>query len=42
LGHTANDFSVSMSVAGQVFSLPMYPYLGKNDQDKIIEIIKNA
>ena len=42
LGHTANDFPVSMSVAGQVFSLPMYPYLGREDQDKIIEIIKNA
>ena len=42
LGHKANDFPVSMNVAKQIFSLPMYPYLGKDDQDRIIEVIKNA
>ncbi|MBI9036703.1 MAG: DegT/DnrJ/EryC1/StrS aminotransferase family protein [Bacteroidales bacterium] len=42
LGHKPNDFPVSMSVAEQIFSLPMYPYLGKGEQDKIIEVIKKA
>ena len=42
LGHKPDDFPVSMSVAGQVFSLPMHPYLAKEDQDRIIDVIKNA
>ncbi len=40
LGYKYGDFPVSEDIAGKIFSLPMYPYLGTGDQDKIIEAIK--
>ncbi|MBN2038727.1 MAG: DegT/DnrJ/EryC1/StrS family aminotransferase [Spirochaetes bacterium] len=43
LGYNAGEMPVSEKSAGQIFSLPMHPYLEAADQDQIIDIInKNA
>jgi UDP-2-acetamido-2-deoxy-ribo-hexuluronate aminotransferase len=42
LGYTPGDFPVSEAAAARIFSLPMHPYLEKPDQDRIIEIIRDA
>ena len=42
LGHKAGDFKVSEEISNKIFSLPMHPYLKKEDQDRIIDIIKGA
>ncbi len=42
LGYGVGDFPVSESVANEILSLPMHPYLGKDDQDRIIRIIKES
>lgn len=39
LGHKAGDFPLSEKAASEIFSIPMHPYLSKEDQDKIIEAI---
>ena len=39
LGYQTGDFPVAEKTAGQIFSLPMHPYLPKEDRDKIVEII---
>lgn len=41
LGHQAGDFPVAERVANQSISLPMSPYLFKEHQDKVIEVIKS-
>jgi dTDP-4-amino-4,6-dideoxygalactose transaminase len=41
LGYHEGDFPISEDVANRVFSVPMHPYLPKEDQDKIIEAINN-
>jgi len=33
---------VAVSIASQVFSLPMHPYLSRDDQNKVIEAVKSA
>ncbi len=40
LGYQEGDFPVSEAMAKQVFSLPMHPYLTKEDQDKVIEVVR--
>ncbi|OQX81480.1 MAG: aminotransferase DegT [Bacteroidetes bacterium 4484_249] len=40
LGYKYGDFPVSEKMASEIFSIPMYPYLGEEDQDKIIEAIR--
>jgi dTDP-4-amino-4,6-dideoxygalactose transaminase len=42
LGYKAGDFPVSEAAAARIFSLPMHPYLDKNDQDRIIQIIRET
>lgn len=42
LGYTPGAFPVSEDTANRIFSLPMYPYLQKEDQTKIAEIMKSA
>jgi len=37
LEHQAGDFPVSEKASERIFSLPMHPYLGETDQDKIVE-----
>ena len=39
LGYQAGDFPVSEKTSEAIFSLPFYPYLKNDDQDKIIEVI---
>jgi UDP-2-acetamido-2-deoxy-ribo-hexuluronate aminotransferase len=41
LGYKKGDFPISEKAADEIFSVPMHPYLKKEDQDKIIEIIKS-
>jgi len=36
LGLKPGDFPVSEKIAGQIFSLPMHPYLSRADQDQVI------
>jgi UDP-2-acetamido-2-deoxy-ribo-hexuluronate aminotransferase len=42
LGYGVGDFPVSELVANEILSLPMHPYLGEDDQDRIIRIIKES
>ena len=35
------EYSISDNVSNTIFSIPMHPYLSKNDQDIIISTIKN-
>jgi UDP-2-acetamido-2-deoxy-ribo-hexuluronate aminotransferase len=42
LGYAVGDFPVSESVANEILSLPMHPYLGNDDQDRIIRIIRES
>jgi UDP-2-acetamido-2-deoxy-ribo-hexuluronate aminotransferase len=39
LGQQARDFPVAEKVANQCLSLPMSPYLKKEDQNKVIKSI---
>ena len=41
LGYKEGDFPVSEDCARRIFSLPMHPYLQKEDQQKIAEILLN-
>ena len=40
LGYRQGDFPVAEKIAGEIFSLPMHPYLDRQAQEKISEIIK--
>lgn len=42
LGYRPGDFPVCEAAARRIFSLPMHPYLEKTDQERIIEIIREA
>jgi len=39
LGYKKGDFPISEKTAAEIFSIPMHPYLGKEDQERIIDII---
>lgn len=39
LGYGSGDFPVSEDASNRIFSLPMHPYLGEEDQVKIVEAI---
>ena len=39
LGYKPGDFPVSESVARRIFSLPMHPYLGPADQERIVQVL---
>lgn len=39
LNYRMGDLPVTESVAKEVFSLPMHPYLSESDQDQIVEAI---
>ena len=40
LGYQSGDFPISEKTSGEIFSLPMYPYLKHDIQQKIIDCIK--
>lgn len=42
LGYRAGDFPVSEDCARRIFSLPMHPYLGETDQDRIVAALLEA
>ncbi len=42
LGYRQGDFPVAEKIAGEIFSLPMHPYLEPQAQEKIAEIIKQS
>jgi dTDP-4-amino-4,6-dideoxygalactose transaminase len=42
LGYKAGDFPVSEDCADRIFSLPMHPYVAKEDQEKIADIIMKS
>jgi UDP-2-acetamido-2-deoxy-ribo-hexuluronate aminotransferase len=42
LGYRQGDFPVAEHVSDRIFSLPMHPYLEAGDQNKIIEVVKQA
>ncbi|MCK4822344.1 DegT/DnrJ/EryC1/StrS family aminotransferase, partial [bacterium] len=41
LGYQEGDFQVCEDYAKRIFSLPMHPYLGKADQERIAQVIRN-
>ena len=41
LGYKEGDFPIAEKIAGRIFSIPFHPYLNKNQQDKVIEVINN-
>jgi len=42
LGYSIGDFPVSEAVSNDIFALPMYPYLGKEEQDMVISSLRKA
>lgn len=42
LGYTWGDFPVSETASREVFSLPMHPFLTREDQDQVIAAVKAA
>lgn len=42
LGYKPGDFPVSERAAARIFSLPMHPYLTRDDQERIIEALKTG
>jgi UDP-2-acetamido-2-deoxy-ribo-hexuluronate aminotransferase len=42
LGFRKNDFPAAEKIAGEIFSLPMHPYLNGTDQDRICAIIDST
>jgi UDP-2-acetamido-2-deoxy-ribo-hexuluronate aminotransferase len=42
LGYGQGDFPVAEKIAGEIFSLPMHPYLKKEAQESICRIIQGA
>ena len=42
LGHEPGAFPVSERIAAQCLSLPMSPYLSEEDQEKVVEAIRDA
>lgn len=41
LGYEKGSLKISENISQRIFSLPMYPYLPKRDQDIIIELVNN-
>ena len=42
LGYRAGDFPVSEEMANRIFSLPMHPYLGLEDQERIVKTLESV
>ncbi|MCM0081185.1 DegT/DnrJ/EryC1/StrS family aminotransferase [Geomonas sp. Red32] len=42
LGHTAADFPVAAGLMPRILSLPLYPELGEERQDRVIETLRRA
>ncbi len=42
LGYRKGDFPIAEKLAGEIFSLPIYPSLCDEDQEKVIRVLKEA
>jgi UDP-2-acetamido-2-deoxy-ribo-hexuluronate aminotransferase len=42
LGYRKGDFPIAEKIAGEIFSLPMHPYLGASEQEFIAKIVCGA
>tara|TARA_Y100001970_G_scaffold290844_1_gene425949 strand:+ start:1330 stop:2445 length:1116 start_codon:yes stop_codon:yes gene_type:complete len=42
LGYAKGDFPLSEKISGQIFSIPMHPYLRRNQQNKVFEVLNNG
>ena len=42
LGYSIGDFKSSENISSQIFSIPMHPYLDRNQQDIVIEVLNNG
>jgi dTDP-4-amino-4,6-dideoxygalactose transaminase len=42
LGYKRGDFPVAERIAGEIFSLPMHPYLETQAQERIAEVITGS
>jgi dTDP-3-amino-2,3,6-trideoxy-4-keto-D-glucose/dTDP-3-amino-3,4,6-trideoxy-alpha-D-glucose/dTDP-2,6-dideoxy-D-kanosamine transaminase len=42
LGYRAGSLPVTERLAGQIFSLPMYPSLSRGEQDKVITALRDV
>ena len=42
LGYRKGDFPISEDYADRIFSLPMHPYVQKDDQKRIVEILSGV
>ena len=42
LGYKEDSMPVSERISNEIFSIPMHPYLTRDDQDKIVNAIKNV
>ena len=40
LGYQKGDFPISEQISNQIISIPMHPYLTKNEQDKILKVLQ--
>lgn len=40
LGYKSGDFPVTEKLAGEIFSLPMYPSLSDSEQDEVIRVLR--
>ncbi|RNL86590.1 DegT/DnrJ/EryC1/StrS family aminotransferase [Halostreptopolyspora alba] len=42
LGYTKGDLPITEKLAGEIFSLPMYPSLGRERQDRVIDAVREV
>ena len=40
-GYSESDFSISEDISNRIISIPMHPYLKRNDQDQIIDSLNS-
>lgn len=42
LGYREGDFPISEDCASRIFSLPMHPYLAKQDRERIVDVFRDS
>ena len=42
LGYNRGDFPLSEEVSSKIFSIPMHPYMSRDQQNKIIEVLNHG
>ena len=41
-GYQQGDFKVSENISKKILSLPLHPYLDKDSQDKVLDVINSV